>query len=69
MTDKEKTDIARNNSGGALSYLIGGKRYAVCSVCSKEWNIPLYWNMNRKGSYVCPVCEGKRRKNEVRKDG
>lgn len=68
MTDKEKKDIIRGNSGGALTWIVGGKRFARCTVCGREWNIPLYWDARRTSNYVCPVCDG-RRKNEVRKDG
>lgn len=41
-----------------LSYFRRGRRYAICRVCSKEWNIAIGQIVDTDG-YVCPKCEGK----------
>lgn len=35
------------------------KRYRLCSVCGRRWNISVLGPNPRR--YVCPVCEAKRK--------
>ncbi len=64
MTHEEKIRVAEENSEVALSFTIGGIRYARCCVCGRTWNISKKWVVPSTG-YLCPRCYGERRNVNV----
>ncbi len=65
MTFDEKLRIAEENSHGALSFTVGGRRYAKCRTCGGIWNISKTLRIRGTG-YQCPKCyykEKERRRN------
>jgi hypothetical protein len=38
------------------------RRFSVCKVCRKKWNISIYQDTSR--GYICPYCWGKRRRDD-----
>ena len=63
----DKKQIIRENARGALSYIVDGKRFAKCSVCGRDWNIPIWFDRQIRNGYVCPVCEGRMKREEASK--
>ena len=67
MTLKEKIRVTEDNSEGALSFTVGGKRYAKCRTCGDIWNISRTLRIRGTG-YRCPKCyykEKERNRNAV----
>ena len=69
MTRQEKIKIARDNVEPGKSFTIDGVKYAVCKRCQKEWNVPKWFDRQTRGGYVCPVCEGRLKREETEQSG
>ena len=64
MTFDEKFRVTEKNSEGALSFTVGGLRYAKCRTCGRIWNISKTLRIRGTG-YQCPKCYYGGKKNNV----